>query len=116
MPPVLVAALPFGQGVPLSRKVLFTVVALLVVAVLARRGWLKLLGPVLFYDLVRTGRRVRYILLRTLYVLFLGLLLLWVYFVWTVEFRSAGGIPVGRMSEFAQSFFYTFMSVQFLVA
>ena len=30
-------------------------------------GWLKLFGPVLFYDMVRTARRSRYVFIRLLY-------------------------------------------------
>src|SRR5207302_5805902 len=41
-------------------------------AILSRRGWLKLFGPVLFYDMVRAARRCRYFLLRVAYA---GLLL-----------------------------------------
>src|SRR5687767_4214123 len=41
-------------------------------AVLLRRGWLKLFGPVLFYDMIRSARRGRYFLLRCFYA---GLLL-----------------------------------------
>src|SRR5208337_1216097 len=36
-------------------------------ALLLRRGWLKLFGPVLFYDMIRAARRSRYFLLRFLY-------------------------------------------------
>src|ERR1051326_1056392 len=43
----------------LSSGVLLALWALLILtgAALLRRGWLKLFGPVLFYDLVRIGRR-----------------------------------------------------------
>src|SRR5437870_4579602 len=43
------------------------------VAVLIRRGWNKIFGPVLFYDMIRMSRRSRYISLRIVYA---GLLLL----------------------------------------
>src|SRR5205814_1536979 len=44
--------------------------ALLVgIVALTRLGWLKLFGPVLFYDMVRTSRRGRYFLVRCLYLL-----------------------------------------------
>src|SRR5262245_19259729 len=39
---------------------------ILAAAILSRRGWLKLFGPVLFYDMVRSARRGRYFLLRML--------------------------------------------------
>jgi ABC-type transport system involved in multi-copper enzyme maturation permease subunit len=82
-------------------------------AVLLRRGWLKLFGPVLFYDLVRLARRGRYPLLRCLYALFLLLMLCSVYqahgdLVW-------GGVVDSRaMAEMGAAFFATFMVVQFL--
>lgn len=42
------------------------------VAVCSRQGWLKLFGPVLFYDMIRTARRSRFVIMRLLYA---GLLL-----------------------------------------
>src|SRR5262249_11353683 len=42
-------------------------------------GFFRLFGPVLFYDMVRTGRRPRHTVLRTLYVLFLLFIVAWVY-------------------------------------
>ncbi len=86
-----------------------------VTAFLARRGAVKLFGPVLFYDLLRVGRRSRYILFRTLYVGFLFALLSYVYSMtrwdWVVHNRS----PVRQAAEFAESFFFTLMTVQLLV-
>src|SRR5438874_2023932 len=38
----------------------------LALAVLARRGWVRLFGPVLFYEVIRSARRARYILIRWL--------------------------------------------------
>ncbi len=60
---------------------------LLGVAVLSRHGWLRLFGPVLFFDLVRTGRRNRYFLFRAVYALVLLGVLCWVY----VQFRNTSG-------------------------
>src|SRR5262245_29771404 len=53
----------------LPPTVLFTLWGglILAAAILSRRGWLKLFGPVLFYDMVRAARRGRYFLLRVLY-------------------------------------------------
>src|SRR2546425_8596798 len=47
----------------------------LVLAVASRQGWLRLFGPVLFYDMVRTARRSRYSLIRIIYGGFLFLTL-----------------------------------------
>src|ERR1700712_840492 len=38
------------------------------------QGWLKLLGPVLFYDMIRTARLSRYSIIRMLYAGFLLLI------------------------------------------
>src|SRR5262245_40108525 len=47
--------------------VLAWVFLLLPAALVNRVGWLKVFGPVLYYDMVRQGRRGRFILLRFLY-------------------------------------------------
>jgi ABC-type transport system involved in multi-copper enzyme maturation permease subunit len=83
-------------------------------AVLLRRGWIRLLGPMLFYDLIRIARRTRYILLRTLYALLLAALLGWVYLLW-YEQGTSGEVGTREMAAFAESFFDTFMCVQFTV-
>src|SRR5262249_11299519 len=60
------------------------------------RAPMALFGPVLFYDLVRTARRPRYFLLRTLYATGLLLLLCWVYTVWSAESVRFGHVPSAR--------------------
>ncbi len=77
-------------------------------------GFFHLFGPVLFYDLVRTARRRRNIAVRCLYAGALLLLLCWVYFIWVVD-TPDGRIAPNRLSDFASSFFYMFMGVQFVV-
>jgi ABC-type transport system involved in multi-copper enzyme maturation permease subunit len=82
--------------------------------------FLKLFGPVLFYDLIRVARRGRYILLRCLYAI---LLLLLMYAVYDRHFTSAASqSPVGTtlqiqqnmLAAFAEKFFGAFLAVQFL--
>src|SRR5690349_7931776 len=92
---VLMPSLPgFCIGwLSLSQQVVLWGLGLVVLAVLTRRGWLKLFGPVLFYDLVRTARRSRYILIRSLYALLLTVLLLWVYLLWALEHHQRSGVP-----------------------
>lgn len=90
-------------------------VLLLLLAIVLRRGWLKLFGPVLFYDLVRLARRSRYILIRTAYAGFLLLLLTWMYLT-VADFSRSQPVNSGRMAEFAEAFFATFLSIQFAVA
>lgn len=104
----------FGRGLPLSRQVLLWGLLFIAFAVLLRRGWLKLFGPVLFYDLICVARRGRYLLLRTAYAGFLFLLLCQVYLLWVPEFNRAP-MKAQLMAQFAESFFGTFMAVQFIM-
>jgi ABC-type transport system involved in multi-copper enzyme maturation permease subunit len=83
-------------------------------AVLLRRGWLRLFGPMLFYDLLRIARRTRYFLLRGLYALALSLLLAWFFLVWRVD-SPADTMSAKEIAQFAETFFYTFICLQFLV-
>ena len=87
-------------------------------AVTAPLSWFllkKLCGPVLFYDLLRTGRRSRYILFRVLYVTFLLLVLCYVYAMWQESLYFDRRNSLSQAAEFAQWFFYTLMAVQLLV-
>jgi ABC-type transport system involved in multi-copper enzyme maturation permease subunit len=108
----------FGRRLPLASQVVLWGGLIVALAALARRGWWRLFGPVLFYDLVRLGRRSRYILLRCLYISFLLLLLFWVYSMWQLEARYRYGSRMPRateMAQFAESFFFTLMTVQLAV-
>src|SRR5690348_2854771 len=58
----------YDDAAPAWVKVAAWAALALVLAVLLRRGWLKLFGPVLFYDLVRSARRSRTFAVRTLYL------------------------------------------------
>ena len=80
-------------------------------AVLLRRGWLKLFGPVLFYDMVRSARRGRYIVLRCLYA---GLLLFFLFTVWLNTRHLAAANDRREAARMAESFFEAFMAVQFI--
>lgn len=107
-----------GRRLPLASQVVLWGGLIVALAGLARRGWLRLFGPVLFYDLVRLGRRSRYIVLRCLYIGFLLLLLFWVYSMWDLESRYQYGRSTPRaneMARFAESFFFTLMTVQLAV-
>lgn len=86
-------------------------VLLVLLAVTSRLASPKLLGPVLFYDLIRIGRRVRFVVIRLLYALLLTAILFWLFYVLTL--RSGWTIRSSDMASFANSFFYTFLSVQF---
>lgn len=109
------ALLFFASGLPLSRQVLLWGFLLAVLAVLMRRGWLKVFGPVLIYDVIRSSRRTRYFFMRFLYTCGLGLLICYFYYVFWLRIESMEGKPtIKEQALFAEIFFYTFMWVQFL--
>jgi len=110
-----VAVVWFGRHLSLSTQAALGCLLLVGFAVLLRRGWVKLFGPVLFYDMLRTGRRSRYVFFRTLYLVGLLLLLTWVYFSWGFSYRYAGRVPATMMAQFAESFFQAFMIVQLVL-
>ncbi|MCI0376091.1 MAG: ABC transporter permease subunit [Gemmataceae bacterium] len=93
----------------LQNVVLWTFLGVLA-AVFLRRGWLKLFGPVLFYDIVRAGRRGRYFLLRCLYA---GLLLFILFIVWLNTSHTRGANHQSA-AQFAETYFETFMLVQLI--
>ncbi len=95
----------------------------LVFILLVRKGIEALVGPVLFFDLVRTARRGRYALLRSFYVL---LLLFVLFMVYTKQFgldpvsglaniMDEQTLPPSEMATFAAAFFHVFLVVQFVV-
>src|SRR5581483_366151 len=111
-----------------AQQVLAVGVLLAVLAWLLRGGWVRLFGPVLFYDLVRLARRNRYFIIRCAYAVGLLLMLYWVHEQFAAQmrlnamlYRGTIGMtpwmatnPPGReMAEFAEWFFYTVMVVQF---
>lgn len=87
-----------------------------------RGAWSKLFGPILFYDLVRTGRRRRYLVVRFVYGLFLTGTLFFVYACWflgeyePLKAMLTGSVPAAELASFASSFFYVFVVIQLLVA
>ena len=90
-------------------------VLLLVAAVLFRRGWLTLFGPMLWYDLVRTGRRVRTYLIRGAYLLIL-LAVLWMLYLNAWPHAGYRGAPLNsQIARFAESFLYTFLTTQYVL-
>jgi ABC-type transport system involved in multi-copper enzyme maturation permease subunit len=89
----------------------------MVLAYLLRSGWVRLFGPVLFYDLVRNARRARTYVFRCAY---LALLL---FFLWSIvgsqleRHQYYRGAPDPKqMAALAESFFATYMGVQFGLA
>jgi ABC-type transport system involved in multi-copper enzyme maturation permease subunit len=104
----------FGARLPRSQQVLLAGLLVLALAALLRRGWVRLFGPVLFFDLVRLGRRGRLFLYRGLYAGFLAFLLLWVYLLWQLDESASGAVRASQMAAFAGRFFELYVSVQFI--
>jgi ABC-type transport system involved in multi-copper enzyme maturation permease subunit len=118
----------FSKRIPISYQILLWALWTVILAILFRRGWIRLFGPVLFYDLVRSGRRTRNILMRCLYALALLLVLYTVYleFAETIERGQVFGYAsrfqlesknqwlAQQLAKFAESFFIMFMEVQFV--
>jgi len=93
----------------------------LVAAYLYRRSWIQLFGPVLLFEMVRTGRRRRIFLVRAAYAFLLLGILLVVYWSWFLDRRltlwellRGVSLRARDLAEFTSSFFYVFMAVQFL--
>lgn len=75
---------------------------------------MHLISPVLLYDMIRIARRGRFVLLRTLYAAFLGLLFYLAYqssFHW--RYRSGSMVSPQELTKFAEDFFVMFMIVQY---
>lgn len=82
---------------------------------LLHRFRVRLLGPVLWHDLVRSTRRGWLFLLRTLYAAALGLLLGGLGLAWSAAFQASGGPPraLGMFLELGTG---VLLGVQFVVA
>jgi ABC-type transport system involved in multi-copper enzyme maturation permease subunit len=75
---------------------------------------MRYFGPVLLYDMIRTARRWRFILVRILYALFLGFIFFMAYqsaFAW--RYRAAEISPQ-ELARFAEQMFLTFMVLQLI--
>jgi ABC-type transport system involved in multi-copper enzyme maturation permease subunit len=72
----------------------------------------RIFGPVLYYDLVRSARRVRFVVVRTLYGLGVSFILCWMFYILVIE--QGWEMPTQRMADFANNFFYTFLVIQYL--
>src|SRR5262245_51306555 len=99
------------------------VLLLTLLALLLRRGWIKLVGPVFLYYMVRNARR-RVIALRCLYA---GMLFCTLLFTFALVLDEQGGpnfwnllftsvVPRDVLTALAAGFFAAFMGVQFVVA
>lgn len=94
---------------------LASLVLLVLLLALAPVASPRLLGPVLFYDLIRSSRRARYPLIRGLYALTLLALLCMLFWVRTYNAQEGLTVSAREAADFASSFFATFMIVQLVV-
>lgn len=88
-------------------------------AIVLRRFWTGLFGPVFLFDLVRTSRNSPIFSLRVLYG---GALLVILYLLYVTWFGGAAGypweletqvrLPIKSTARFAQAFFHTYVGVQ----
>jgi ABC-type transport system involved in multi-copper enzyme maturation permease subunit len=102
----------FGRSLSAVQQLILVGVLLLAGAILLRRGWLKLFGPVLFYDMIRIARRGRYFGLRCLYA---GLLLFFLLIAYLETSQSTHGTMTAQQAgRFAESYFNMFMLVQMI--
>jgi len=91
--------------------------AITALALLERVGVIKLLGPVFWYDTIRSARRGRYFLMRWLYAISLLLLLLWVHSMWSLDQQFGSDRetnPYKALAQLAEKYFYAFAIVQFV--
>jgi ABC-type transport system involved in multi-copper enzyme maturation permease subunit len=110
-----------GPELPLLERVILWVVLLVGLVIVLRRFWSWLLGPLFFYDVVRTARRNQLIPVRCLYSVALLTVLFFFYGErfgfglesWEKLFASQLLEP-DQLPKFAGSFFSTFMAVQFI--
>lgn len=99
----------------LSPTLFVAALALLVVGVIvARAGWLKIFGPVLFYEIVRSARQGRYFLLRALYATGLFCVLLWVRWLWGEEVGRQRTPRPDDLAQLASIFFWIYAVTQFV--
>jgi ABC-type transport system involved in multi-copper enzyme maturation permease subunit len=105
-----VAMALWGWQLPALAQVVLWIVLAFASAVLLRRGWLKLFGPVLFYDMVCQARRNRYFLLRMGY----AALLIFFLFITYREFDWQNLSAQDRYLRMAESYFFKFIVIQFI--
>jgi ABC-type transport system involved in multi-copper enzyme maturation permease subunit len=79
---------------------------LLIAGILLRRGWLRLLGPLFLYEIVRAARRSRYILLRVHVIVVL---------IWWVLSDHTLSLPGNVLAAHVQAFFCYLLSAHLLL-
>jgi ABC-type transport system involved in multi-copper enzyme maturation permease subunit len=99
----------------LQQQVIFWSALVVALAALWRRAWIALFGPVLFYELLRTARRTRYIFIRWTFAVVLAGVLFWLYAMWYADIARHGRVGVQDLARLAEYFFFLFMAIQFVV-
>jgi ABC-type transport system involved in multi-copper enzyme maturation permease subunit len=84
--------------------------ALIEVALIGNR-WRRLCGPVLFYDMVRTARQGRYVLIRLVY----GIILFGALNLMAHDLFSRRSVDARELASFANGFFAILAMIQFTV-
>lgn len=102
----------FGRAWPVWLQVVLWGMLIALPLALEKIGWLKLFGPVLFYDMVRTARRSRYVIMRTL---ILGLLVAVLFLVWFTFYVERHLDDRQRASRLAETYFEWYTIVQLVV-
>src|SRR5208283_3574479 len=90
----------------------FWVFVLVAVPFVLRRPAQWLVGPLPFYEILRTTRRGRYVLLRCLYAGALLATLYWVYASWFGDPFSETVLHPEKLPQFAEAFFQRFLAAQ----
>jgi ABC-type transport system involved in multi-copper enzyme maturation permease subunit len=117
---VSIAALAgFHQVLSGTQRLLLWILIGVALAVLLRRGWLRLVGPVLFHDAVRLARQGRHSAVRSLYATFLLVAFILGYVFWlaarppsTQDSTFALALPATEIARFTAVFFFAFLAVQ----
>jgi len=109
----------FGGGLSTAAYTACWALLLCTMAALVRAGSLRLFGPLFLYDLVRTIRRSRIVLLRIIYTLSLLVLLLCLYLLLFYDNRegmrglfAGSSVSPGQLANFASGFSFGFMAIE----
>jgi hypothetical protein len=104
----------YGRLLPALAQVTLWSILGLTAAIVLRRGWLRLFGPVLFYDMTCLARRGRYFAMRCLYagLLLVGLLAAYLNTNAYYHGHSFGVSSRQRAARLAENYFESFMVIQ----
>jgi ABC-type transport system involved in multi-copper enzyme maturation permease subunit len=110
-----------GPELSLLERAILSIILLVGLLIILRRFWSWLLGPLFFYDLVRTARRNRLIPIRCLFALAL-LAVVFLFYVSWFDFRveswqdlfSPQSVRLDRLAAFGSSMFSVFFGMLYL--